>query len=632
MSTIKAKIIVLITTILVLTCGSISFFTYLNYQHDQELMIQNADFNITSFAESIKKDISKLENNALDLALMGEIYIKADKKSEIANYLVEHVFYNYERSLGGGIWFEPYAIFKDQLRRCIYAFRSEEGKIVLDPSFESEKYDYLTQNWYSEIKNKITQDRKIAWSMPYYENQGSNSLMITTGAGIYNQGKLVGISTVDWKINHVVEMIRNMRPTEGSFALFANLDNESIIVMTDPYFEKEDLLGRPLSIIPWYKSYHSDLHFFGYHHHKYLSITKRLTKEMVLVVNIPTDELFEMIARHVYITFTFLLLTSLLTVFLIYYVLSKNVNEPITKLINFAKKVSCGELDTQVEISKPAEFSNLAKTFNKMNQDIQTFINNLNESRISREKINSELSIARTVQYSALPNDFLKDNKQFEIFASMEAAKSIGGDFYDFFYIDEDHFAILIADVSGKGIPASLFMMTTKTLLKNTVKFGGNEPLEKLIEKANNQICENNSEDMFVTMFIAVIDLKEHKMKMVNAGHNPPLLKKNNGKFEYMTFAKKFLFLGGLQNVKYQSQEIDFDSGDEIFLYTDGVTEAYNKDEILFGEHRLLTCLNENTNTEDVKNILDIVSQKVREHANGAEQSDDITMLAFKLL
>lgn len=630
MSTIKAKLIVLITTVLILTCGSISFFTYSNYKNDQDLMIQNADLNISNFAEFVKKDLAKLENNALDLALMGEIYIKADKKADVANYLVENVFYNYERSLGGGIWFEPYSVFPNTIRRCIYAFRTDDGKIQLDPSFESEQYNYLDQNWYSEIKNKLNSHTKTAWSMPYYENQGSNTLMITTGAGIYNQGKLIGISTVDWKINHIVDMIKNIRPTKNSFALFANIDNKSIIAMTDPFFEKDDLLGRPLSIVPWYKSYHSELHYFGYHHHKYVSITKRLTKNMILVVNIPTDELFEHIARHVHITLFFLLLTSLLTVYLIYYVLSKNVNQPISELMAFAKKVSCGEIDTQIEISKPEEFSNLAKTFNKMNRDIQTFINNLNESKISRERMDSELSIARTIQYSALPNDFFKDNKKFEIFASMETAKSIGGDFYDFFYIDDDHFAFLIADVSGKGVPASLFMMTTKTLIKNMVKFT-DAPIETIIEKANNQICENNSESMFVTMFLAIVDLKDHKMKIVNAGHNPPLLKRKDGKFEYMTFAKKFLFLGGLPNVKYQSQEITLNSGDELFLYTDGVTEAQNKGEVLFGEHRLLKCLNENENN-NLNDLLNIVSDEVKKHADGAEQSDDITMLAFQLL
>lgn len=630
MSTIKAKIIVLITSVLILTCGSISFFTYSNYKNDQDLMIQNADMNISNFAESIKKDITKLENNALDLALMGEIYIKADKNASIANHLVEKVFYNYEHSLGGGIWFEPYTVFKNQLRRCVYAFRAEDGKVVLDPTFESERYDYLTQNWYTEIKSKLNSQTKIAWSMPYYENQGSNSLMITTGAGIYQEGKLIGISTVDWKINHIIEMIRNMRPTKSSFALFANLDTESIIVMTDPFFEKQDTLGRPLSVVPWYKNYHSDTHYFGYHHHKYLSIKKHLTKEMILIINVPTDELFEQILHHFQLTLLFLLLTSLLTVFLIYFTLSVNVNKPIEKLISFAKKVSCGEIDAQVEISKPAEFANLAKTFNKMNQDIQTFVNNLNESRISREIMNSELNIASTIQSSALPNDFFEKNGKFEIFASMKTAKSIGGDFYDFFFIDEDHFAFLIADVSGKGIPASLFMMTTKTLIKNTIKFGQG-PIEELIETANNQICENNAEEMFVTMFVAIVDLKNHKMKIVNAGHNPPLIKIKDGKFKYMTFAKKYLFLGGLANVKYQSQEIYFTPGDRMFLYTDGVTEAQNKNDVLFGEQALLECLNNNPDA-DVKEQINLVAQKVAEHANGAEQSDDITMLSFKLL
>jgi len=218
--TIKSKIIVLTISILVVLSILLLGSACLNFKNNTKMMIESCNHNISNFAEQVNKDISVLQNNAIDLALMGEGYYMTGKRSEIAEYVVKRVFERYKYSLGGGIWFEPYAINPIQKRKCFYAFH-KNGNVIIDYGFESENYDYLNQSWYKEIFPKLSKDRVFVWSKPYFDNQGSYTVMTTVGAGIYNQDKLIGISTVDWEISSILKTVSNMRPTPNSFALFA---------------------------------------------------------------------------------------------------------------------------------------------------------------------------------------------------------------------------------------------------------------------------------------------------------------------------------------------------------------------------------------------------------------------------
>ena len=265
-----------------------------------------------------------------------------------------------------------------------------------------------------------------------------------------------------------------------------------------------------------------------------------------------------------------------------------------------------------------------------MSDDINSTVNTLKRYiKEADERIDKEIEFARRIQHSALPSVFppYPNRNEFDIFAQMDTAKEVGGDFYDFYLLGENKLAFLIADVSSKGIPAAMFMMTAKTLIKGLAE-SGIEPSE-VFTKANNKLCNNNEAGMFVTAWLGIIDLNTGLLKYVNAGHNSPLIKRSGEIFEFLQ-VKPNLFLAGIENIKYKTYELQLYPGDEIFLYTDGVTEASDDSNILFGEKKLLKSLNENHNLS-VTQLCHKVKKDVDKFVGDAKQFDDITLLSVKL-
>ena len=244
-------------------------------------------------------------------------------------------------------------------------------------------------------------------------------------------------------------------------------------------------------------------------------------------------------------------------------------------------------------------------------------------------KTEAELNVASHIQKNMLPCIFppYPEREEFDIYATMMPAKEVGGDFYDFFLIDPDHLAIVIADVSGKGVPAALFMVIAKTLIKNNTA-GMTEP-KGIFEKTNDQLCENNEEGMFVTGFMGILEISTGVFSFVNAGHNPPLLKRKGQQFDWLSVKPGFI-LAGMEGMKYQQESITLSEGDELYLYTDGVTEAMNLEEELFTDQRLKEALNRHRKL-DLKDLLASMKQEIDQFANGAKQADDITMLALRI-
>lgn len=244
-----------------------------------------------------------------------------------------------------------------------------------------------------------------------------------------------------------------------------------------------------------------------------------------------------------------------------------------------------------------------------------------------QERIKSELSIATKIQADCLEHDFTEFNRLPAVMmtAHMRPAKEVGGDFYDMFMIDETHLCFLIADVSGKGVPAALFMTMAKTHIKNFASVG--LPLAEVAARANEQLCYKNEMGMFATAFICVLDLKTDKVTYINAGHNRPFIAKGNGKFE-MLKAKANLVLGLMEGVPYQEQTIMLEPGDSIYMYTDGVTEALNAEQEFFGDWKLCDSLNQNRrNMNDPERFVQEIYQEVDAFAKEEPQADDITML-----
>lgn len=294
----------------------------------------------------------------------------------------------------------------------------------------------------------------------------------------------------------------------------------------------------------------------------------------------------------------------------------------IRKINDSLALITKGNLNVTVNVHDNEEFSSLSDDINSTVETLKQYINE------AAARFDKDLEIAKTIQHSALPSVFppYPHRKDFSIFASMDAAKEVGGDFYDFFMLDESHLGFVIADVSGKGIPGAMFMMTSKALIKSHAESG--LPVNEVFNNVNEQLCENNEAEMFVTAWFGILNLETGVLRYANAGHNPPLIKRNNGSYEYLKGKANFV-LAGMEGIKYREQELCLEPGDEIYLYTDGVTEAHNVDNQLFGEERLLNSLN-NTDGMTVDEICKKVTDDVSVFVGEAEQFDDITMLCVR--
>ncbi len=308
----------------------------------------------------------------------------------------------------------------------------------------------------------------------------------------------------------------------------------------------------------------------------------------------------------------------------------RNLVRPIQRASDeatrFAKENTKGE--PLGSISRYEVLERLAASIDTMETDMVSYIDNLTDVTAEKERIGAELSLASTIQENSIPNKFpaFPDRKEFDIFASMDPAREVGGDFYNFFLIDDDHLALIIGDVSGKGVPAALFMMVTNILISDRMHMGG-MPADTL-GVTNTNLCANNKAEMFVSVWLGVLEISTGKLIAANAGHEYPALKKPGGGFELLKDKHGFV-VGGMDGLKYKEYELQLEPGTKLFVYTDGVPEATDSDNRLFGTERMLAALNKSPEASPeqiLKNVRDDVDGFVKD----AEQFDDLTMLCLE--
>ncbi len=311
-------------------------------------------------------------------------------------------------------------------------------------------------------------------------------------------------------------------------------------------------------------------------------------------------------------------------------VMQRNFITPITIISRNVKSFAANNAKAENGLEKidtGDEIEDLAKTIGSMEKSIVNYIDDIKTITAEKERIGAELNVATKIQADMLPRIFppFPDKKCFDVFATMDPAKEVGGDFYDFFLVDDDHLCLVLADVSGKGVPAALFMVIAKTLIKNRANMGGSP--SEILEYVNNQLCEGNDADLFVTVWLAIVELSTGKGVAANAGHEHPALKRAGGDYE-LSIYKHSSAVATFPGIKFIQHEFQLYPGDSIFVYTDGVLEATNKDNKLFKSERMLKVLNDNKDCS-VEVILHKMKGAIDEFVGEAPQFDDITMLIF---
>jgi len=595
-----------------------SMITTVNYKR---LRLESIEKTVKLETEQINRIVTVMERAAIFYAIGGKLAYDIQRDNFGIELAVEFLS-NLPMAAGGGFWFEPYAYKTSVLREGVYTFHDKKtGKILMDNNFFLDDYDYHNKEWYKEISGSVKKPYQVVWTRPYTDDSGQFSLMTTAGAGIFNNnGKLIAISTVDWEIDNVVQELTMLKPTENSFVLLCNPYDDYIISST----RTNSVIGAPLKSLPWDITADS----FKFQGTDYMRFGSYMVNGWYLSIQIPVKEIFMEVEKRNSRFSIILAASSVIMLFLAYFIIARFINKPIEQLTFAVKQLADGNLDTHINISTHDELRLLADTFNKMTGELKKTIEEAAFERAEKQKINTELSVASSIQTSMLPSVFppFPDRNEFDIYASMFPAKEVGGDFYDFFFVDKDNLALVIADVSGKGIPAALFMVIAKTLINNNSS--GNSPAA-VFDSVNKKLCENNEMGLFVTAIIGFYNIPTGRFVFVNAGHNPPLVSRKGQGYEFIK-TRPCVILAFIEDIKYEEEELYLQPGDTLYLYTDGVTEAMSRDKELFGEQRLVDALNKNKDCYP-QDLLHAIRREVDSFAGGNEQADDITMLAIRI-
>ena len=373
---------------------------------------------------------------------------------------------------------------------------------------------------------------------------------------------------------------------------------------------------------------------YGYLASAYVAILNRAGTPVALAsVDISMDMIDQQIRQFLGLTLCVVLVVLLLSIFAYYYYVRRILIRPLGTLHHAAIGLVESRMenlsDFKVDLHTGDELEDLSDAFRYMVSELNEYIRDLSRVTAEKERIGAELDVARHIQASMLPCIFpaFPERHEFDIYASMTPAKEVGGDFYDFFLVDDDHLAIVMADVSGKGVPAALFMMISKTLLKSAAQSGLSP--KAVLEKVNNQLCENNDAEMFVTVWLGILEISTGKMKCANAGHEYPAIMRRGGGFQLFK-DKHGLVLAGMEGARYREYELELNEGDRLFVYTDGVPEATNADTVLYGTDRMLHALNE-AKDRSCCELLASLHRDVDAFVGAADQFDDITMLCIEL-
>lgn len=509
-------------------------------------------------------------------------------------------------------------------------------------------YDGRGSDWYVKAKESGT-----LYISEAYQDTFGRGLTITMSIPCFADSRFVGVIALDILIEELNRDIQETKILDDGFAMLIG-DGQKVVSAPELTEENQNapeyFLGEKYAdIINRMKSEASGAEITVQNGEKfyavwasiditnwnyvllapYESMIEAAVQNSTEIESLSLEKAQEMNRQILVGTLAFIALFCVIISVVIYITMkvSQNITKPISALNDEVKQLGNGSFDYTSNITTGDEIEELSLSFESMTAELKSYIENLSKVTAEKERIGAELDVATKIQASMLPSIFppFPGRSEFDIYASMQPAKEVGGDFYDFFLIDENTLAVVIADVSGKGVPAALFMVIAKTLIKNNAQYGKSP--KEVFEVVNNILCENNDAGMFVTVFMGYLDIITGKFTYVNAGHNPPLLC-DGEKFTWLQSKPGFV-LAGLEDMFYKQYEIILKPGNELLLYTDGVTEAVNNENVLFGDPRLMETVNRLIDLP-LKEFTVSIKREINKFAEGAEQSDDITTLTLR--
>jgi sigma-B regulation protein RsbU (phosphoserine phosphatase) len=607
-----------------------------NYFVSRRIILRNAETNSENLAlstvhriDSVLRAVEKVPKN---LAVFMEEFAYQGGGDILA--AIRTVVENNPEIHGVTIAFEPHA-YRTNIRTFAPYYFKQNGKM----KFTYIHSDYFTSDWY-QIARELNAP---IWSEPYFDQEAGGIMMAAYSVPFYRwiSGKrvLTGIVAADISLEWLKEIVASVKIARTGYGFLISKNgtiithpdsrqvmNETIFTAAEDRGDKEMReVGRRLirgesGFVRFASPFIGKVCWMRY--------APLPSNKWSLAVMFPEDEMTSDIV-DLNRTVLSLSLAGFLILLLMIVWISRSITRPLRALSRATTQIALGDLEARIPDVKTAdEVGTLADSFKGMTSSLKQYILELKETTAAKERIESELKIAHDIQMGILPKNFppFPNRTDFDILAKIEPAREVGGDLYDFFFMDEDHLCFVIGDVSGKGVPASLFMAVTKTMIKAKATKGLSP--EKVLTHVNQDLSLDNDSMMFVTLFLGILDTGTGELEYCNAGHNPPLLLSPAGRVLILQ-PTGGIALGVAEEGVYQSRKVILQKGDSLFLYTDGVTEAMNKREELFSEGRLIKELAD-MKGKSIQEIVTGVMGKVSGFSAGVPQADDITLMVIR--
>jgi sigma-B regulation protein RsbU (phosphoserine phosphatase) len=628
---IASKLILVITvcSVLIFTV-TIGYFYYSTRQVMERGLEKNARNLVLASVNRVETALSATGKVAE--GLVGSLET-GNYSEQALNTLLKRTLADNPEIYGLGAAFDP-EVTGNRTKPDVPYFYRKNGQLIFSGE---DDFQFLTLDWY-QIPKELG---KMEWSEPYFD-EGSGATLMTTCSVPFFEGtgeakKVRGVVVADVSLDWLTDLVASIKVLKTGYSFLLSRNGTMLthpdkeMIMNETIFSIAETQHNPELREIGRRMVHGESGFIPYADisgvKSWMYYAPVSSTGWTLAVVFPEAELFAEV-RSLTITVGLMGLAGILLLAGAVALIARSITTPLHDLAEATEVIASGNFDAELPpVRSRDEVGKLTQAFVSMNQALKEYIRNLTETTAAKERIQSELKVATDIQASLLPRIFpaFPDRPEFDIFATMDPAKEVGGDFYDFFFIDHDNLCFLIADVADKGVPAALYMMVTKTLLKSEGQRLG-EP-DQILSCVNNTLATDNESCMFATVFCAILDTRTGEVRFANAGHNPPLILDAQGT-RYLPLKAGFV-LGPMEGSVYETERIVLQPGDTLFLYTDGVTEAKNPAEELFGESQLLRAL-EGGPKEDLSEMIHAIRTAVSRHANGADQSDDVTMLAIK--
>lgn len=538
---------------------------------------------------------------------------------------------------GTAIALAPYSYAEAVKRFAPYCYRKPGTDEVVCMEVP---YDYFYWDWF-QIPKELN---RPVWSEPYFDEGAGNVIMATYSVPFYKKvaggRQFMGVVTADIDLTELTNYVDSIKIEKFGYGFLISKNGMFVShpqrrrIMNETIFSIAEALDNDIHLRDLGRKMIQGGNDYVLHYDRYLDKMCQLayapleSSKWSLGILFPRDELMAEI-NHLNTTVRYISLLGFVFLFLVIVWIAGTITRPLRALSKATEDIGVGNLDAELPLIKSQdEVGRLSASFDSMKSSLKQYIEELKETTAAKERIESELKIARDIQMGILHKIFppFPDRKEFDIYATIEPAKEVGGDLYDFFFLDEDHLCFAVGDVSGKGVPAALFMAVSKTLIMTKATKGLTS--EAVLNRVNEDLSLDNPSMMFVTLFLGILNIHTGELEYCNGGHNPPYLLRKNGDIEALEMTGG-MALGVMEDFSYQSKKARMEPGDSIFLYTDGVTEATNREEKLFSEERLERDLAE-LYQKPIHALVDAVMVRIKAFAEGMPQADDITMMVLR--